>query len=281
MYCRVYWNKKRKSLRIWRISVSMLVKEDFKKGFQSLGLKTGDTIIVHTSLSKLGYVCGGPQTIIEALLETVGESGTILMPTQSWKNLLPESGVHYEVPEELWDLLKENLPAYDKDITPTNTMGAVAEMFRKWPGAIRSDHPARSFAAKGANAQYLIENHDLSDIFGKQSPIGKLYKLDGKVLLIGVDHDKNTSLHLADVLAKYPNKRNETVSSVMNVNGIRQWVEYETLEVDGEDFIPLGADFERSNPIGQINIGNALVKCMNQRSLVDFAVTWIENNRGH
>ena len=66
------------------------------------------------------------------------------MPTQSWKNLDPETGVHGEVDEKDWPLIRENWPAYDKKLTPTKTMGAVAEMFRQWPGSVRSDHPARS-----------------------------------------------------------------------------------------------------------------------------------------
>lgn len=72
---------------------------------------------------------------------------------------------------------------------------------RTWPGARRSDHPARSFAAVGKHAEYLTGNHDLSHIFGQNSPLDKLYELDGYVLLIGVGHDKNTSLHLAETRA--------------------------------------------------------------------------------
>ena len=60
-------------------------------------------------------------------------------------------------------------------------MGKIAEMFRLWPGAVRSEHPARSFAAFGANAEYLVKDHDLSNIFGKGSPLDKLYNLDGYV----------------------------------------------------------------------------------------------------
>lgn len=259
--------------------IVMLIKDDFVKGFKSLGIEKGDNVIVHTSLGSLGYVCGGSQTIIESLLESVGDSGTVLMPTQSWKNLPPEFGVHSEVPQKYWQVLKDNLPAYDKDITPTNTMGSVAEMFRTWNGTIRSDHPARSFSANGANAEYLVQNHDLSDIFGTTSPIGKLYELKGKVLLIGVGYDKNTSLHLADVLAEYPSKSYEIASSVMMVGGKRQWVDYKTLVVEGEDFVQIGEDFECNHTVNQTNIGNAVVKCMNVRELVDFAVNWIENNR--
>lgn len=158
-------------------------------------------------------------------------------------------------------------------------MGAVAEMFRNWPGTVRSDHPARSFAANGAKAEYLIENHDLSDIFGQSSPLGKLYELEGKVLLIGVGHDKNTSIHLADVLADYPEKSNETVSSVVTVNGQRKWVEYTTLKVDGKDFVSLGKDFERTNSVMQTSLNGAIITCMSQKALVDFSIEWMEKNR--
>lgn len=129
--------------------MKIVTKADIVAGLQEIGLKEGDTVIVYTSLSSIGYVCGGAQTVIEALIEVVGEDGTIMMPTQSWKNLDPEAGVHWEVSEQDWDTIRENWPAYDKKITPTNTMGAVAEMFRSWPGASRSDHPARSVAAWG------------------------------------------------------------------------------------------------------------------------------------
>ena len=257
----------------------IVLKEDFMQGFSKLGIKEGDNVIVHTSLSSLGFVCGGAQVVIEALLESVKEDGTVLMPTQSWKNLDPKAGVHWEEPEEWWQIIRDNWPAYDKDITPTNTMGAVAEMFRKWPGAKRSSHPARSFAAKGRNAEYLIKDHDLNDIFGEESPIGKLYALDGKVLLIGVGYDKNTSIHLADVRADYPGKTYADESSAIMVNGKRQWVTYDTLVVDGEDFKQIGEAFEAAVPVKKVNIGNAVVTCMNQREIVDFAVSWIEKNR--
>ena len=68
----------------------------------------------YTSLKSIGYVCGGAQAVIEALIETVGENGTIMMPTQSWKNLDPETGVHGKVDEKDWPLIRENWPAYDK-----------------------------------------------------------------------------------------------------------------------------------------------------------------------
>lgn len=257
----------------------ILIKQDFIDGFRRLGLSPGDHVMVHCGLKGLGFVCGGPQVIIEALMETVTPEGTIIMPTQSWKNLDPSTGVHWEEPREWWDIIRQNWPAYDKAITPTNTMGAVAEMFRSWPGVLRSNHPARSVAAWGKYADYITKDHDLSNIFGEDSPIARLYELDGHVLLIGVGYDKNTAIHLADSRADYPGKHTVRESSAVLVAGKREWVTYETLAVEGEDFVRIGEAFEAQTTVPATAIGNALVRLMKQREIVDFAVEWIECNR--
>lgn len=257
----------------------MVLKQDILEALEKVGVCRGQVLMVHTSLSSLGYVCGGAQVVIEALLEAVGREGTIMMPAQSWKNLDPATGVHWEVPESCWPLIRENWPAYDKNITPTNTMGAVAEMFRQWPGAVRSDHPARSVAAWGKEAAWLTADHDLSNIFGDGSPVGKLYELDGLVLLMGVGYDKNTSLHLADVRAAYPGKHNCLEHSAVMENGRRVWKGYETIFVDGEDFSDIGTAFEKACTVRKASLGNGTLRLMKQRELVDFAVQWIEKNR--
>ncbi len=257
----------------------LVIPDDIKAALKEVGVKKGQVVMVHTSLRSLGYVCGGAQSVIETLLEGVGEEGTIMMPTQSWKNLDPKTGVYWQEPKEWWSVIRENIPAYDKRITPTNTMGTVAEMFRQWSGTLRSDHPARSVAAWGRYAQYLTENHDLSDIFGDSSPIGRLYELDGYVLLIGVGYDKNTSLHLADVRADYPGKHTVIESSAIQINGQRIWKSYETLAVDGEDFSAIGEAFEQTGQVCHALLGNGILSMMRQRALVDFAVKWIEENR--
>jgi len=257
----------------------LVILEDIKNALMEVGVHKGQTVMVHTSLSSLGYVCGGAQTVIEALMECIGSEGTIMMPTQSWKNLDPKTGVYWQEPKEWWDVIRENIPAYDKRITPTNTMGAVAEMFRQWEGTLRSDHPARSVAAWGHYAEFLTKNHDLSNIFGEGSPIGRLYELDGYVLLIGVGYDKNTSLHLADVRAEYPNKHMVTESSAVIVDGKRAWKSYETLAVDGEDFEEIGKAFEQTGQVKHAKLGNGILSMMSQRALVDFAVKWIGENR--
>ena len=118
-----------------------LTIDSLTSSFRACGVQPGRTIIVHTSLRSLGLVLGGAQTYIQALVEAVGTSGTLMMPTQSWKNLDPVRGVHSDVPERWWPLVRTHWPAYDPATTPSIRMGVVAELFRTWPGAHRSHRP--------------------------------------------------------------------------------------------------------------------------------------------
>lgn len=258
---------------------AILTKEDLIHHFTSCGLTKGQTIFVHCSLSKLGFVVGGAETLIRSLLDIVGEEGTLMMPSQTWKNLDPSTGVHWEEPVEWWPIIREHWPAYDKEITPAIGMGAVAEMFRKWPGACRSDHPARSIAAVGKHAAFITENHDLSNIFGEGSPLDKLYQLNGFILLIGVGHDKNTSLHLAETRAEFPSKETVQESSAIMVDSTRTWVTYETLAVDDSDFVQLGEEYEKEIKLKIHQIGDAEVRLLEQRPLVDWAAAWMQKHR--
>lgn len=94
----------------------IVLKQDILDALEQAGVGKGQTIMVHTSLSSLGFVCGGAQIVIEALLESVGTDGTIMMPTQSWKNLDPTAGVHWEEPEEWWQIIRDNWPAYNRTL---------------------------------------------------------------------------------------------------------------------------------------------------------------------
>lgn len=258
---------------------AILTKEDLIHQFTECGVREGQTLFVHTSLSKLGFVVGGAETLIRALLEIVGESGTLVMPSQTWKNLDPSTGVHWNEPAEWWPIIREHWPAYDKEVTPAIGMGSVAEMLRKWPGARRSDHPARSVAAVGRHAAYITADHDLSNIFGSGSPLDKCYQLDGHVLLIGVGHDKNTSLHLAETRASFPGKTMTEESSAVMIDGKREWITYATQAVDDSDFITLGNEYEQEINLKVHRIGNAEVRLLEQRPLLDWATAWMEKNR--
>jgi len=260
-------------------NIQPLTFSDLVEQFAACGVSKGQIISVHTSLSKLGWVIGGAETLIRALFELVSPEGTLMMPSQTWKNLDPSKGVHWEQPESWWPLIRENWPAFDKNITPAIGMGTVAEMFRTWPGTVRSDHPSRSFAANGKHADYLVKDHDLENIFGKGSPLDKLYELGGHILLIGVGHEKNTSLHLAETRAEYPGKKYVKESSAIMINGERQWVDYNALDVDDGDFITLGDAYEKEFSIPRHKIGNGEMRFLQQAPLVNWAVKWMEQNR--
>lgn len=246
---------------------------------RACGLAEGQIVLVHLAMSKLGWIVGGAEAVILALLAAVGESGTIMMVTNSNNNTDPSEWQHPPVPKEWWQTIRDNTPAYNPLTTPTRALGVVPELFRSWPGAVRSAHPAFSLAALGPQAEYLTADHPLAEDLGDHSPLGKLYELDGHVLLLGVDHWSNTSLHLAEFRANYPGKRHLRTGSAMLVDGRRQWVTYETLDTDPEDFGEIGAAFDKAHNIAVQQINNAQVRYFRQRLLVDFAVKWMEKHR--
>jgi aminoglycoside 3-N-acetyltransferase len=260
-------------------SATPLTVTSLAEHLRACGLEEGQTVLVHMAMSKLGWIVGGAEAVILGLLAAVGDSGTIMMVTNSSNNTDPYEWQHPPVPEEWWQIIRDHTPAYNPLTTPTRGMGVVPELFRTWPGAVRSAHPAFSLAALGPRAECLMADHSLSDDIGDRSPVGKLYELDGHVLLLGVDHWNNTSLHLAEFRANYPGKRNIPTGSAMLVDGQRQWVPYETLEGNPDDFGEIGAAFDEAHNITVRRINDAEVRFFRQRLVVDFAVAWMEQHR--
>ncbi|WP_226659346.1 aminoglycoside N(3)-acetyltransferase [Pseudalkalibacillus hwajinpoensis] len=248
-------------------TVSSLVED-----FQELGVKEGMTMIVHTSLSSLGWVCGGAEAVIQALMEAVGEEGTLVMPAQSAGNSDPSEWMAPPVPESWWPIIREHMPAYSKETTATRGMGTVAELFRQFPGVVRSEHPMYSFSAWGKEKDYVTENQLLQAGFGEKSPLEKIYELDGKILLIGVGHESNTSLHLSEH-AKLDHVR-VTKSAAIMEEGKRVWKTYHEIDYDSDCFEKIGYEFERMESYQKMKIGRAVCKLFDQREMVDFGRKW-------
>jgi aminoglycoside 3-N-acetyltransferase len=246
---------------------------------QACGLSAGQTVLVHMAMGQLGWVVGGAEAVILALLAAVAPGGTIMMVTNSNGNTDPAEWQHPPVPPAWWQTIRDHMPAYNPLTTPSRGLGAAPELLRTWPGVRRSAHPAFSLAAVGPQAEYLTAGHALEEDSGDRSPLGKLYELDGHVLLLGVDHWNNTSLHLAEFRAAYPGKRTVRTGSAMLVDGVRQWVEYDTLLTDPDDFGEIGAAFDRAHSVVVRQINAAPVRFFRQRPLVDFAVAWMEQHR--
>ncbi|MBI1279982.1 MAG: aminoglycoside N(3)-acetyltransferase [Anaerolineaceae bacterium] len=256
------------------LTVDLLVEQ-----FGQCGLQTGQTVLVHSSLSKLGWVAGGAQAVVQALIQVLGESGTLMMPSFTTQNTNPENWKHPPQPADWIAIIQANMPAFDAATSPPRNMGAIADLFRIWPGTVRSHHPVGSFSARGVHADYLTNNHQLLDEFGITSPLARLYELDGYILLLGVGHGNDSSLHLAEHRATWPSKHSVVEGSAVLVDGVREWVRFDMLDLDTSDFVTIGEAYEKQAGLIRGRVGQAEVRFMKQRPLIDFAVEWMEANR--
>jgi aminoglycoside 3-N-acetyltransferase len=254
--------------------------ETIASDLRSLGVERGETLLVHASLSALGWVCGGPPAVVDALMRVLGEEGTLVMPTHSPGNMDPDDMGNPPVPESWYDTIREEMPPYRPAVTPTQGMGAIAECFRSCPDVQRSAHPQHSFGAWGDHAGFVTSEHSLSHSLGEESPLARVYDLDGDVLFLGTTHATNTSLHLAEYRADIDLGR-ETSATAVLVDGEREWVEFEDLAIDDSDFPECGQAFETANPgaVETGTVGVADARRIQQTTLVDFATEWFEANR--
>ncbi len=246
---------------------------------RALGVRDGMTMIVHSSMSRLGWVAGGPRAVVDGLLDALGAAGTLVMPTHSGDLSEPALWRNPPVPEVWWQTIREEMPAYDPRLTPTRHMGAVVECFRHYPAVQRSNHPQLSFAALGPNAGKITANHSLEHPLGEGSPLARLYDADGRILLLGANHTSNTSLHLAEYRAEYPGKEWSEQGAPVIVDGERRWVTFEDLEGDDADFAEIGTAFAASGAQRRGRVGSGQALHMGMRDLVDFATAWMTARR--
>lgn len=253
-----------------------LTKAKLIEEFKTMGIKSTDTILVHTSLSKLGYVIGGALTLIQALQETVSE-GTILMPTQTGDNSNPEEWQNPPVSTSWIPLIKEHTPAFDPQSTPTRGMGVVPELFRTLPGVVRSNHPIGSFAVWGKDNDTIIASQVLTPEFGEHSPLDHLIKRQGKVVLIGVGYDSCTLMHYTEAILRImPKKPHEC--AVMK-DGKREWITYEDYAYDSSDFNPIGDAYEKEEDFIIRKVGLASVRVLDANNLHQYALAYMKKNR--
>lgn len=163
-------------------------RREIGAGLKALGIREGDTLMMHTSVKSFGFIEGGVQTLIDALKSVVGETGNLIVPTLTGSEKLS------------W----QNPPVFDVVKTPCWT-GLFPETFRKLREAKRSLHPTHSVAVIGKDANELIVDHELSETpCGKDTPYYRLALKKGKVVCFGVNFESVTLFHTIEELAGVP-----------------------------------------------------------------------------
>jgi len=260
-------------------SKDLITKERLINDLKSIGVKKGMTLIVHSSLSKIGFVSGGAQRVVQALKKVLGSDGTLVMPTHSTDVSDPAEWHNPSVPKFWIEALQETMPAFEPDKMPTFYMGKVVECFMMNDDVIRSNHPKVSFAAWGKDSDEITNNHPLNHGMGIGTPMHKVYQKDGYVLLIGVDYDSNSSMHLGEHLSGQLDEV-KTASPILE-DDVRVWKTYTELDYDEEKFNEIGEQFERENVVNKGSIGQAESRLMSQPDLVDFTAEYLKSINEH
>ena len=265
-------NKRNKELTDRRDRGEVITESQLLNTFRSLGIKEGDTLLVHSSLSKIGFVENGPKTVVDALLNAVGTNGHLLMPTS------PNASLQY-------DYIRE-LEVFDVANSPSR-LGVITEYFRKLPEVKRSAHPTEPVACVGPEADYFTEGHfgELTPYTAK-SPFYRVSERGGKILYMGVTLDNaGTNLHtLEDAVAdfEYPVYHEDVFDvKVRFENGeeremktrVHNPVQSAKRKCDG--LIPL---FVEKGVMQQVKIGEADALLTDAKKMLDCMIEEYENH---
>lgn len=224
----------------------MITDREIEQGLTGIGLETEDLVLVHGSLSSFGRVSGGADALVNAILAIIGPKGTLVVPTF---NYAPD--------------------AFHPDETPS-VVGAITETVRKHPNALRSHHPTHSVAAIGPLAEQITKDHEKVDPFGPGSALYKLFKLDGKVLLIGIGHTRNSMIHVAEELASVPYLDRVRQVTVKMPNG-RLLTKIIRRPGCSQGFDQIAESLETAGAIRQTHIGSSFVQLMSAGSIIKAA----------
>lgn len=225
-------------------------RDQMAAAWRALGLNAGDSVVVHSSFKSLGPVAGGPLAVVGSLLDAIGPDGYLVLPTFNYTG--PPSGA-------AWDVS-----------TPCRT-GIIPELGRRHPAAVRSLHPSHSVAAIGPQAEALVRDHIELPAAGIGSPLDRLAKLDGKVLLLGVDHRSNSMIHVGEEYAGVPKSRPERRAPRLKLR-LPDDSEH-TVEIDSSPscslgFGPFEAALEEHGELVRGSVGQAAAQLVRARDVI-------------
>jgi aminoglycoside 3-N-acetyltransferase len=254
-----------------------------------LGVRTGGITMVHTRMSAIGWVVGGSETVVRALLDALGPEGT-LMAYVSWEEHVYHAA---DWPQEHRQAYLAEPPVFDvATAEAAREHGQIPERVRTWPGAARSAHPEASVVAVGARAEWLTGAHPQDDGYGAGSPFGRLVDAAGQVLLLGTPLETATLLHHAEAIARAEPKRRVTFRIPVAERGRvveRTFTDIETSSGAfpyeelglGEDEFAVIARAALDAGIGaRGQVGAAKSHLFEARELTAFAVSWLEDRFG-
>jgi len=264
----------------------LITRSRLVEDLQELGLEPRDIVMLHASVRAVGWVVGGPDTVIQAILDVLGPEGTLVMYV-GWEEA-PYFTIALE--EGRGEAYLEECPAFDPERSRANRKWSIlTEYLRTWPGARRSDHPEASVAAVGAKAEWLTEDHPLNYPYGPGSPFAKLCEAGGKVLLLGSPLNAVTILHHAETIARIPSKRVVRYKMPVLRRGKRVWVEIEDIDTGGgiveghsseEYFATIVEEYLAAGKGRSGRVGAAESYLLDAADLVSFAVYWLERAFG-
>ncbi|EIM07614.1 aminoglycoside N3-acetyltransferase [Planococcus antarcticus DSM 14505] len=250
-------------------------KATIKRQLRQLGIVAGDALMVHSSLKSMGWIAGGAQAVVEALIETLTERGTLIMPAQSADNSDPVYWMEPPVPENWHQPIREQLPAFDPYFSGLRGMGKIVECFHRHPMTSRSPHPSHSFIAQGSQAAHWMIEQPIDDSFGKQSPLAKMLQADVKILFIGVGFDSCTALHYAEFVQE--NRSTSPQGAAILKDGQRIWQTYDCVDMDSDRFPEIAKAFP--GEISEGLLGQAKTRLVEMKPLVEFGIDWLSKHR--
>jgi aminoglycoside 3-N-acetyltransferase len=238
----------------------VVTKADLKRGFCEVGVRGGHIVGVHSSLSRFGYVEGGADTVIDALLESVGPSGSVVMPSYS-------NNVERDVPktpeeEALGVTWKSRILPYNPRTDSTWT-GKITDTFWRRPEALRGSHPTHSLAVIGPHAAALIEGWHA------------LLELDGYILLLGVTLANCSSLHLGEEGITLPDYILRKITMPAALREKYPEGEWEIGYGPYPDFVLLEGPCQAKGLMQLARVGNAVIRYARLRDLVELYADYV------
>jgi aminoglycoside 3-N-acetyltransferase len=240
-----------------------MTRNEISRMLEPLALH-GNHLVVHASLSSFGHVEGGAAALCAALLETVSESGTIVMPAFTCTETLSSSPGTLAAPRTI---------AFHPDLPVSREVGVVAEVFRRLPGVLRSNHPTHSFIAWGRQAREVLSTQRDNNPLG---PLKKLNVMQGQILLLGTLLDAVTAIHLAEERLGAPHLSRRTALRV-NAAGYDERVVLENVPGCSAAFVKLDEQLDPAK-VRSVPLERGTARKIPIRYLVNLASAFLGGN---